>query len=162
MTDVQKTDQSFTIRMARAADVDAMLAILPRLGEFELAPWRLPEHLWGDDAKLLREVFAGSAPQCFAQVAQAHGGEILGMTLVTMQPEFMSHEPSAHLEAIAVAPAAEGMGVGRALLDSCEAEAKQRGADSMTLHVYATNDRARAIYERRGYQIEIQRCTKLL
>ena len=82
------------------------------------------------------------------------------MTLVTMQPEFMNHVPSGHLEAIAVAPEAEGMGVGGALLDAAEAEAERRGAQTMTLHVYATNERARAIYERRGYRVEIHRCTK--
>lgn len=154
----------FQIRMAQPDDVDAMLKILPRLGEFELAPGRKPEDLWRDDAKLLRQVFAGEAPQCFAQVAVStnNGGTILGMTLVTMQPEFMNHEPSGHLEAISVAPDAEGMGVGRALLDAAEQEALDRGAGTMTLHVYATNHRARAIYERRGYQIEIHRCTKPL
>ncbi len=157
---------NFTIRFAQLADLDAMCALLPRLGEFTLIPNRNSADLWQHDAQLLEQHLRGQAPQCFAQVAVADAAQaqpnILGLTLVTMQPEFMSHVPSGHLEAISVAAAAEGSGVGKALLDAAEAEAKARGAQAMTLHVYHSNERAAGMYERRGYHAEIKRCTKWL
>lgn len=152
---------SFTIRFAQLEDLEVMCELLPRLGNFELIPKRDSADLWQHDAKLLESHLRGEADQCFAQVAVQEGA-VVGLTLVTMQPEFMSHKPSGHLEAISVAASAEGAGVGKALLDAAEAEAKKRGAHAMTLHVYHSNRRAAGIYNRRGYHSEIERCTKWL
>lgn len=152
---------NFSIRFAQLGDLDVMCELLPRLGDFELIPKRDSADLWQGDAKLLEAHLRGSADQCFAQVA-VQNETVVGLTLVTMQPEFMSHKPSGHLEAISVAESAEGAGVGKALLNAAEAEAKARGAQAMTLHVYHTNRRAAGIYERRGYHSEIERCTKWL
>lgn len=152
---------TFSIRFAELGDLDTMCELLPRLGDFELIPNRDSADLWRHDAKLLEAHLKGDADQCFAQVA-VQGETVVGLTLVTMQPEFMSHQPSGHLEAISVAESAEGLGVGKALLNAAEAEAKARGAQAMTLHVYHSNRRAAGIYERRGYHSEIERCTKWL
>jgi ribosomal protein S18 acetylase RimI-like enzyme len=152
---------NFTIRPAELGDLDAMCELLPRLGNFELIPNRDSADLWKDDAKLLKAHLRGQADQCFAQVA-VQDDTVVGLTLVTMQPEFMSHKPSGHLESICVAASAEGSGVGKALLDAAETEATTRGALAMTLHVYHSNRRAAGIYERRGYHSEIERCTKWL
>lgn len=152
---------NFTIRPAELGDLETMCELLPRLGNFELIPNRDSADLWEGDAKLLEAHLRGQADQCFAQVA-VQQDTVVGLTLVTMQPEFMSHKPSGHLEAISVAASAEGAGVGKALLNAAEAEAKTRGAQAMTLHVYHSNRRAAGIYERRGYHSEIERCTKWL
>ena len=152
---------NFTIRPAELGDLETMFELLPRLGNFELIPNRDSADLWTDDAKLLEAHLRGQAEQCFAQVA-VQDDTVVGLTLVTMQPEFMSHKPSGHLEAISVAASAEGAGVGKALMDAAEIEAKARGAQAMTLHVYHSNRRAAGIYERRGYHSEIERCTKWL
>ena len=150
----------YTIRAATAADDDAMMALMPRLAEFEVPESRDPVHLWRDDAALLRQWLSGDADDCFVHVAQGDDGTILGMTLVRMRPEALSHEPSSHLEAIAVAKEAEGKGIANALLHACEEEAKSRGALTMTLHVISTNTRARKFYERSGYDGEMIRYIK--
>ena len=80
----------------------------------------------------------------------------------TLRPELLSHEPSAHLEAIALDPAAEGRGVAQALLAAAEAAASARGALTMTLHVFAVNERARRLYDRAGYDGELMRYIKAL
>ncbi len=148
------------IRPATEADGDAMLALMPRLSEFELPESRIPEHLWRDDAALLREWIAGNADDCFVHVAENNDGVIQGLTLVRLRPEALSHEPSSHLEAIAVTKEAEGKGMARALLATAEAEAVRQGAQTMTLHVIATNTRARRFYERSGYDGEMIRYIK--
>ena len=150
----------FRIRAGTAADGDMMLALMPRLAEFEIPASRDPEHLWHDDAALLRQWIAGDTTDCLVQVAEGDGGVILGFTLVRLRPDALSHEPSSHLEAIAVSKDAEGKGVGHALLRGCEKEAAAHGALTMTLHVISTNSRARNFYERSGYDGEMIRYIK--
>lgn len=150
----------YRIRSATAHDGDAMLALMPRLSEFDIPESRVPEHLWRDDAALLRQWISGDADDCLVHVAEDGGGAIIGLTLVRLRPEPLSHEPSSHLEAIAVAKEAEGKGVAKALLDTAEKEAGQHGAQTMTLHVIATNSRARRFYERSGYDGEMIRYIK--
>jgi ribosomal protein S18 acetylase RimI-like enzyme len=82
------------------------------------------------------------------------------MSMVTLRPELLSQEPSAHLEALAVADGVEGQGIGQMLLKAAEAGAAANGAKTMTLHVFATNTRARKLYERFGYDGELVRYIK--
>ena len=148
------------IRDARLSDGEAMLALMPRLAEFQIPDGTDPEHLYKDDMKLMQRWLAGEADDCLVQVAVDDEEQVMGFTLTRLRPEALSHEPSAHLEAIAISSAAEGQGVGRALLDSNEQNAKGHGARSMTLHVISTNQRARGFYERSGYFGEMLRYIK--
>ncbi|MEQ8208040.1 MAG: GNAT family N-acetyltransferase [Woeseia sp.] len=152
---------SIKIRDATISDSDAMLALLPRLAAFDIPAHREAEHLWAGDAALLREWLAGDAPQCLVQVAVS-ADRIVGMTLTTLRPDMLSHEPSAHLEVIVVAADAEGSGAGKALLAEAEQNARRHGAGAMTLHVIESNSRARAIYEHCGYAPELLRYIKEL
>ncbi|MGE3273713.1 MAG: GNAT family N-acetyltransferase [Vicinamibacterales bacterium] len=149
------------IRLAGAADREAILALLPRLAAFDLPPGRVPGHLWEGDAALVRRWADGRQDDCFAVVA-GEAPAVDGVAFVRMQPEPLSHAPSAHLEVLAVAATAEGRGLGAALLAAAEAEARARGALSMTLHVFAVNTRARRLYERAGFTGELLRYIKAL
>ena len=148
------------VRDAMPSDGEAMLALMPRLAEFNLPDGRVPEHLYQGDVKLMQQWISGNASDCLVQVAVDDSGEVLGFTLTRLRPDALSHEPSAHLEAIAIASEAEGRGVGKALLESNEENAKSHGAQSMTLHVISTNQRAREFYERSGYFGELLRYIK--
>jgi ribosomal protein S18 acetylase RimI-like enzyme len=156
----KRCKMSFEVRNATAADGDGILALMPRLASFDVPESRNPEDLWRSDAATFERWLAGAAPECLVSVAVAPGGKLLGFTMVSLRPELLSHEPSAHLEAIAVAEAAEGQGVGKALLAAAEREAGAQGALTMTLHVFASNERARAVYERAGYDGELLRYIK--
>jgi len=150
------------IRDAEVCDGDAMLAMMPRLAAFDIPQGRNPEHLYKDDEALLRRWLARDVEDCLVQVAVGDDGIVLGFTLTRLRPEALSHEPSAHLEAIAVSADAEGQGVGKALLEANEANARKHGAQSLTLHVISTNTRARSFYERSGYFDEMLRYIKKL
>lgn len=149
----------YEIRDAKPADGDAILALMPRLAAFDVPESRNPEHLWKDDAKLLQRWIDGEE-DCLVHVAVTETQNVLGFTLVRLRPELLSHEPSAHLEAIAVDEGAEGMGVAKALLDAAERSARANGAQTMTLHVFANNARARNFYDRYGYDGELMRYIK--
>ena len=151
----------FDIREALPEHGDAMLELMPRLAEFELPENREPEHLWQDDAALLRRWMAGEEA-CLVHVAVAGEDKVVGFTLTRLRPDALSHVPSAHLEAIAVDRAAEGQGVAKALLNATESSAREHGAESMTLHVISTNSRAKEFYEHTGYFGEMLRYIKAI
>lgn len=151
---------NYTLRYATAADGEKMFAQLPRLAAFNIPAQRKPEHLYSGDGKMLKEWIAGNEPDCFAYVAVNDHEEILGWAFVRMQPEFLSYAPGCHLEVILVNESAAGHGIGQKLLAASEAEAKNRGALSMTLHVFASNKKARALYEKSGFEGELLRYIK--
>ena len=157
MTDIQ-------LRLAEDRDEAQVLALLPRLHAFPVHERRNPKDLWQHDAAHAKAHFAGEATDCFIFVADAAPTEeasvVAGLVMVTMQGEFMSHEPGAHLEALVVNDGYEGQGRGRRLMEIAEAEARERGAQSITLHVFNSNERAAALYRRQGYDFEVQRCIK--
>lgn len=55
------------------------------------------------------------------------------------------------MDGIFVCPAERGRGIGTALLEAVAREAHSRGYAEVRLDVIATNTRARALYERRGF-----------
>ncbi len=152
-------NESFSVRPARKEDGPAILALMPRLADFDVPANRNPLHLWQDDAKLLQR-WQEDQEACLVLVAAGESGDLLGFSLLRLRPELLSHAPSAHLEAIAVAKEAEGRGVARALLEAAEQSAIDQGAESMTLHVFTANRRARAFYDKAGYDGELMRYIK--
>ncbi len=149
-------------RPARKGDGESILALMPRLAAFDIPASRNPEHLWKHDAAMFRRWLAGEADDCLVHVVEGEGDDIVGFAMATLRAELLSRAPSAHLEAIAVAEGAERKGIGRLLLDAVEHDARSRGALTMTLHVFATNTRARTFYERSGYDGELMRYIKPL
>jgi ribosomal protein S18 acetylase RimI-like enzyme len=59
-----------------------------------------------------------------------------------------------HVTGLAVDPAHEGQGAGRALMDALIELARERGGRRMTLRVFAPNERAQRLYERLGFVLE--------
>jgi len=148
------------IEPGQTRDRDEMLALFPRLASFNVPDGRNPKHLWGGDAKMLEDWAENGNDDCLVHVAKDESDNIVGMTMVTLGPELLSHTPSAHLEVIVVAESAEGHGAAKLLLDAAESSAQKRGAQSMSLHVFANNLRARKVYEREGYDGELMRYIK--
>lgn len=141
--------------------VEAMLALLPRLADYDIPPSRDARDLWRHDEALLRQWQAGNA-DCIVHVAVDANDEVVGLSLVRLRAELLSGAPSAHLEALALDKRAEGKGIAQALLQRAEEASLAQGAGSMTLHVFAVNRRARKLYERAGYDGELMRYIKHL
>ena len=151
---------SYQIYPADPAQTGAILELFPRLAAFDMPPEREPADLWRSDAELLRQWAAGNLPECFVCVAVGDGGQVLGVAMARLRDELLSHTPSAHLEVLVVSAEAEGQGIGAALVREMERAVQAKGAHSMTLHVFARNTRARALYERAGYSGELVRYIK--
>lgn len=149
-------------RPARLEEKEEILSLFPELADFELPTQRIARHLWSGDAEMLCTVLEEKSTVTFADVAVDSGGRIIGVIMVTLREELLSHAPSAHLETIIVAPQARGRGLGSRLLERAEQRVIELGAQSLTLHVFANNLRARALYKKHGYEEELFRCIKWL
>jgi len=148
------------IEEADPADCEEILTLFPRLASFDIPNNRNPDHLWGGDAKLLRQWASEGKENCMVHVARNDEGTIVGVAMVTLNPELLSQSASAHLEVIAVSKSAEGQGVAKELMAAAEAGARDRGAKSITLFVFAKNARARHVYDSAGFDEELIRCIK--
>lgn len=153
---------SYEIRPGQLQDVASIASLLPELATFEVPQGRNPKDLWHGDLETLHRWRDGREPQVMVHVAQSNSGTIAGFTIVRLREELMSHEPSAHLEAIVVAEEARGLGLGKQLLTNAEQRAQDAGAKTMTLHVFGNNKRARAVYQKSGYNEELIRDIKYL
>jgi len=80
-----------------------------------------------------------------AQLLSDAGGELLGYFVALDGPDEM------HLLNLTVAPAAQGHGHAKYLLDALVAMSRSRGARQLWLEVRQSNERARAIYRHCGF-----------
>jgi ribosomal protein S18 acetylase RimI-like enzyme len=148
------------IRPARPADHDALVALADRLTAFDVPPWRRPEDIATADARdMVAAVTAGAADN-EVWIAE-RSGEVAGCLHVLATTDFFGTR-HAHISVLATTKAAEGSGVGRALLAHAEAWARERGFALLTLNVFAANARARRFYEKAGWAPEMLKYTKPL
>ena len=82
-----------------------------------------------------------------------HGTALTGFGLVTAPGSGAVDDPpdAAYLAMLAVAPSAQGTGLGLRLLDALTAGAVAAGHDSLVLHVLKGNRAAVRLYESRGW-----------
>jgi ribosomal protein S18 acetylase RimI-like enzyme len=153
---------SYVIRAAKPEELEQIIALYPRLSAFDIPERRNPDDLWMGDAELVKAWANGDTHDIIILVASNDEGQILGVAMARLRDELMSHAPSAHLESIAVSPQAEGQGIGGKLIDAIEQAVRERGAQSLTLHVFNKNTRARSLYQRKGFDEELIRAIKYL
>jgi ribosomal protein S18 acetylase RimI-like enzyme len=105
-----------------------------------------------------------TAPQPDQTVLVAEGPEHepLGFVHLHAATDFHTGERHGHVSDIVVAPSAEGRGVGAALMAAAEEWGRARGYRLLSLHVFEANARARALYERLGYRLDIVKMVKPL
>jgi ribosomal protein S18 acetylase RimI-like enzyme len=140
------------IRPAIAADQPFVLATAARLADFELPPWRIGAEIVGAEQAVLAARFAAGERLADVLLAEGDGGSPLGFVYLERLTDYFTGGDHGHVSMLAIAPGAEGRGVGTALMAAAEAWARERGLPYLTLNVFAGNHRARALYERLGYQ----------
>jgi ribosomal protein S18 acetylase RimI-like enzyme len=139
------------IRPFRDDDRAFYKAIMPRFVPAQSPPTRDPVAI----ARYLDQHATGERAypadtELFIAVDGA--GQSVGLIAIRPDREHFSGEPQAYIELLAVTEAAEGTGVGRALMAHADRWARARGLDQITLDVFATNTGAIAFYQRAGYQ----------
>lgn len=128
--------QAYELRDMTESDLDAVTALEAQVQAF---PWTRGNF---DDA------LKSGYPACVARRGAALGG----FCVVMPAPDV------AHLLVIAVDRALQRHGLGRRLVDWCNAQALQAGAEGLLLEVRPSNESARGFYERLGFrQIGVRR-----
>jgi GNAT superfamily N-acetyltransferase len=137
-----------TIRLARASDLDAILAIYATdtLGGHPVAT--SPEERAAVAAAFAR---IEASPDNAVFVAEADG-RVVGTFQITILPGLVgAGRTRAKLESVHVHADMRGQGVGAVMLAAAEAEAKRRGAGIVELSSNAKRVDAHRFYERAGY-----------
>jgi ribosomal protein S18 acetylase RimI-like enzyme len=92
-----------------------------------------------------------------------HDGVRAGFLLLLYDiPDEVTMAPQAFIAYMAVEPAVRGRGVGRAMLDTAEAQARAAGLPHVSLMVTEENAPARALYDNAGYLTERRLLSKPL
>lgn len=152
------TSDSLIVRPFQQSDRAAVLRLAPRLTE-GVATWRDQDSVrravveWVESST--RE---GARP--LVLVAE-YGEQIVGFASASTRKHW-SGDLDGYLGELVVDTAAEGRGVGRALVRAVEEWAVASGLGRLTLDTGAANRPARAFYDRLGFVEEDVRLTRLL
>jgi GNAT superfamily N-acetyltransferase len=144
-TPLVSSSEALTVRLARPADTDAMREVVK--AAYQLYVDRIgrePAPMTADYVRIARSGDAWVAEQ---------GGCIVG--LLVLEPA----EDHLVLESVAVAPSAQGHGVGTRLLRWAEEQALARGLREVRLYTNEAMTENLAYYPRRGYR-ETHRATQ--
>ncbi len=160
------------IRRATDRDEAALLRLAERLCTFELPAWRTARQITDADGRdMLKAVRAASQSGRASQAERGsqtedeevflaeRGGEEAGCLHILATTDFFDQR-HAHISVIATSAAAEGSGVGHALMAHAEDWARSRRLSLLTLNVFAANARARRFYEREGMHVEFLKYAK--
>jgi [ribosomal protein S18]-alanine N-acetyltransferase len=121
-------------RRACLVDIDALEALENKAFDGDRLSRRSLRYYIAAETVVIRVMKQGGALAAYSLLAFRKGSKI------------------ARLYSIAVDPAFEGYGLGRALLKTCEKDARGHGCDAMRLEVRIDNKRAIALYEKNGFE----------
>jgi ribosomal protein S18 acetylase RimI-like enzyme len=127
------------MRLRPATDADA-----PRLTALVQAAYGRYVERMGRPPGPMTEDYGALVRNGVVTVAE-RGGEIAGLLVLDVGDEGFT------VENVAVDPAHQGTGVGRALLYYAEAEARRRGFEAIALYTHETMTENLALYTRIGY-----------
>jgi GNAT superfamily N-acetyltransferase len=140
---------SLTIRDARADDAERIATLLGQLG-YPTEPTALP-------SRLERLVIVGDRV-----VVAELGGQVVGFAQLHVSPSIEYEQPAAKLSALIVDESHRGEGIGRALVESMEAEARSRRCALLFLTTAARRQEAHEFYRRVGLEETGKRFAKRL
>lgn len=129
------------LRLAAARDLAAIEALVnAAYGHYVARIGKIPGPMRDvDDGSYARHIEAGHV-----NLLQQHD-EIVGLLVLIPKSDTLL------LDNVAVAPAAQGRGFGKVLMQAAEAHARQHGFDNITLYTQELMHENLAIYRRYGY-----------
>jgi GNAT superfamily N-acetyltransferase len=138
-----------TVRDARFEDSAAIADLLGQLGypaTGKAVARRLERLVAAGDRTVLAEIY----------------GRVVGLARLHVSSSLEYDTPAAQLAALVVAEAHRGQGIGRALVEAMEAEARARGCGAFFLTTAERRADAHAFYERIGLEHTGRRYAKVL
>lgn len=134
----------FFIREARAEDAAAARNLT--LEAFQEYAGSMPPDAWSMYRENLIETLG--RPEWATHIVAVEADTIIGSVFLT-RPEMSEEEPEVRL--LAVAPAARGRGVGRALMEDCVRRTRGEGHSALRLHTSDMMKAATRLYTQMGF-----------
>lgn len=151
------------VRHFKSSDRDFITALVTRLSECDLPAWRQAEQVDLTNIAMVNQAMDELDPADAIFVAEdGAAGQLLGFVRLQTQTDYFSRERHGYISNIAVERSVEGQGIGRMLLETAENWARDNGFSLITLHVFASNHRAREIYEKYDYHQDVLSYAKVL
>jgi GNAT superfamily N-acetyltransferase len=141
------------IRKAIAGDRDFIFTLAPTLIENANLSWHSEDIVLQWQSRYIGESLDEIKEPQIVYIAEKDGIQ-LGFIQIVESKDEISNEPCARVPLIAVTKDAQGVGVGRKLMDEAERWAKSRGHRLLQLEVFYNNRSARGFYEKQGFQNE--------
>jgi GNAT superfamily N-acetyltransferase len=144
-----KTRRVVAVREAGAEDLPRLVRLLDQLRADSSQPDRPPEELTEGHFEALRQMY--SSLYCSLLVAEVDG-QICGTCALTFIPN-LNHagRPWCVLENMVVDEGNRGAGIGKALIESAVAMARERNCYKISLTSNLKRDRAHRFYEAMGF-----------
>ncbi|HEV2899962.1 MAG TPA: GNAT family N-acetyltransferase [Pseudaminobacter sp.] len=152
---------SGTVRRASELDAAAILALVPRLVDFGPPPWRDTAEMTEADLSVIADALTSMSDDPAIFVAEIDG-QVVGFVHVRSMEDYYRRHPHGHVADLVVARKAEGLGIGKRLLEQAEMWARGLSFDWLSIAVFEENVRALALYEKVGYRKDITRLIKQL
>jgi GNAT superfamily N-acetyltransferase len=148
------------VRLYRPDDRDFVLSLAPHL-TIGMPPWRDPQLCLTAVQGWITHSISQHGQATVVFVAEDEMGKRLGFATVTHETHFTG-ERQASIGELATNETAEGIGVGKALLEACEQWAHEQGDRIISLATGAANVRALGFYHHLGYCDEDVKLIKIL
>lgn len=156
------TDASIHIRLAEAEDDAFILGLAERFTGFDLPAWRKRGETTAGIRRDIERHLREQPPNSYLFVAEDDGGERVGFLHLQKVVDFFTGQPNCHISDLAVAPSREGQGIGRALLAYADEWAREHHCKLVTLAAFPGNERARGLYEKHGFGVDLLRLAKVV
>nr|WP_027483100.1 GNAT family N-acetyltransferase [Deinococcus pimensis] len=152
-------DPPLTFRPATPEDEPFVTRLVPRFVEFGLPSGHDPARLQVSFHRTLNGALH-RLPAGHAFYVAEQAGVSVGFILLEVRDDPLTGARHGHVSDLAVTPEADGRGVARALMIRAERWAYESSLPYLTLSVFATNARARALYAKLGYAEDLLRLHK--
>ncbi len=151
---------SIRVRSYDPTDEVFVLSLAPRL-VIGIPAWRDADKMLATVQRWLTKSIGQHGTETMLFIVEDEQGERLGFASVSHDSHFTGVR-QAEIGELAVNEAAEGRGVGRALVMACEQWAREQGYRFLALGTGAANARARGFYRNLNFLEEDVRLVKLL
>jgi ribosomal protein S18 acetylase RimI-like enzyme len=149
-----------SVRRACLEDLPFIAGLVPRIASPDFSPayYRREQLVTGTIRALRAALDRSSDDELFVIACDA--GTQRGFLWANTKRDYFTAEAHGYIEEIAVVD--DGCGTGTLLIDYAENWARDRGHRYISLSVRPGNERAKALYERRGYGLDVELRLKLL
>jgi len=152
---------TISIRSAQDNDRAFIFELSPRLAEVADLKWHTDSAMQKMQDDYITEMLDQKSVPQILLIAEKNDTS-LGFIHACEHKDSISGEVCGTVTLLAVSPAAQGMGIGKLLMNAAEVWTKEQGYRLLHLEVFANNDNARGFYQNLGFEAEMLHMIKPL